>query len=254
MMKMKCCIAVLAGISFFTLGAEDFTFSSPADWENSADLRKNAPGKMQLRLAGRMLSAKKCTFEPGKSYYITGAVRAAAGSVPGNILLGLRMYDSAGEHIPMHCIYYVEDSITELLEATEPTDKTIVVKDASKWKTAAHMVLAFNAKNDFSDLPNRNIVEIPPSKIEKAGEKWIIHFGKPIGTVLQAGTKIREHYRGGEFYFGIGSDKKPVVKKNERLWLRKGVAQAQLLIHAAPSQKGEKMLLELDDFSIRERK
>ncbi|MBQ9501328.1 MAG: hypothetical protein IJU70_04125 [Lentisphaeria bacterium] len=254
MKKMGYCIAVLAGVGFFTLGADDFTFSSPADWEKTADICTSAPGKMQVRLAGRMLSAKKCTFEPGKSYYITGAVRAASGSVPGNILLGLRIYDSAGEHIPMHCIYYVEGSITELLEATEPTDKTIVVKDASKWKTAAHMVLAFNAKDDFSDLPNRNIVEIPPSKIEKADGKWIIHFSKPLGTVLQAGTKIREHYRGGEFYFGAGSDKKPVVKKNERLWLRKGVAQAQLLIHAAPSRKGEKMLLELDDFSIYSKK
>ena len=243
-------IVLFAGMSFFTLKAADFTCASPADWNKSAELRKTASGKMQIKLAGRIISVKKCTFEPGKIYNITGAIRAAANSAPGNILLGLRLFDNAGEYIPMHCIYYVENSMTELLEATEPTDKTIVVKDASKWKTAAHMVLAFYAKNDFSDLPNRNIVENPPVKIEKANGKWIIHFRKAIGTVLPAGTKIREHYKGGEFYIGIGSDKKPIVKNNSRLWLKKGVAQAELLIHASPSRKGEKMLLEIDNFSI----
>ena len=250
MMKIMYSIALLAGMSFFTLKAADFTCASPADWNKSAELRKTASGKMQIKLAGRIISVKKCTFEPGKIYNITGAVRAAANSAPGNILLGLRLYDRAGAYIPMYCIFYVEGSDTEILEAAEPTDKTIVVKDASKWSTAAHMMLALDTKPDRSDLPNRNILALAPSKIEKADGKWLIHFRKPIGTVLSPGTKIREHYNAGEFYIGIGSDKKPIIKNNSRIWLRHGVAQAELLIHASPSRKGEKMLLEIDNFSI----
>lgn len=247
-MKELTCLAAVCWM--FAVCAETLTFNTPDDWQQKKYFTENGEGGMTAVFRGPVLSAKMIELEPGKQYFLSGSLKAATDSPQGGILFGFRAYDKQGQHLQAHFCQFVNGSDTELLESTEPSDMYIKVKDASKWKIHAWMVIAWNTKTDKSDLPNRNILQVSPKKIERKDDAWIIHLNKPVNAVLPAGMKIREHSRGGELYQATGSTNKAVKLNKRKVWWWRGVAKVRLLILTVPAKKGDRVKLEVSDLAL----
>lgn len=227
--------------------AETFTFNTPADWQQKKFFTENANGGMAAVLNGGVLSNKMIELDKNKQYFFSANIKVADDSPKGSVLIGFRSYNEKGKQLLAYQCQYVTGSDTELLESTEPSDTYITVKDAAKWKVHPYMVIAWDTKPDKSDLPNRKILFVNPTKIEKKDNAWIIHLDKPINAVLPAGTAIREHSRGGELYLGIGKNNKPIhLKKMKFRWWH-GAAKAKVFFIALPAKKGDYMKLDVSN-------
>jgi len=110
--------------------------------------------------------------EAGKKYTLSGTFKSL-GKTPSKMYFGLRCYDKNKRWISPYHSNVILGSATTLAEACEKGVKTVVIKANKKWKK--NLCIAFNAKDDFSDLPNREtIYKITGSSPELVGKtpKW----------------------------------------------------------------------------------
>ena len=109
---------------------------------------------------------------PDTGYRLSGEFRAADEGPEPSILLGVALFDENRQMIAHPFVADVAGTLTELVKPAEAGAEELKVKDASKWrKSFAHYVkVAFNAKEDFSDLPNRDITPGYISKVVQDGE------------------------------------------------------------------------------------
>lgn len=247
-MKEMICLVAISCV--FALCAETLTFSMPADWQQETFFTANEKGGMTAVFSGPVLSKKMIELDKNKQYFISADIKVAEDSPKGGILFGFRSYDAKGVQLLAHQCQCIAGTDTELLEETEPSDKFIKVKDASRWKIHPYMVIAWDTKLDRSDLPNRKILLVNPKKIEKKDDGWIIHLNKPVNAVLPAGTAIREHSRGGELYVGIGNATKPVNLKKRRIYWWRGAAKARVFFLVLPGKKGDRVKLDISNISL----
>lgn len=247
-MKKMILFAVIA--CTVNINAETFTFNTPADWQQKKFFTKNANGGMTAIFNGPVTSKKMIDIDKNKQYFFSANIKVADDSPQGSVLIGFRTYDENGKQLLAYNCQYVAGSDTELVESTEPSDTYITVKDAAKWKVHPYMVIAWDTKPDKSDLPNRKILLVKPTKIEKKDNVWLIHLDKPLNVVLPAGTAIREHSRGGEFYLGIGKNNKPIQLKKSKFRWWAGAAKAKVFFISLPAKKGERMKMEVSDIVL----
>ncbi|MBR1965989.1 MAG: hypothetical protein IKA22_05215, partial [Lentisphaeria bacterium] len=100
-------------------------------------------------------SAEFIKINPECGYKFSGKL---IGNDGGKATVGLSFYDIAKRKIYPSQVNAVVNTETELLKAVKKGDTAFIVKDASKWrKPASAPIVAFNAKKDCSDLPNRNV-------------------------------------------------------------------------------------------------
>ncbi|MFA6716859.1 MAG: hypothetical protein WCS27_15880 [Victivallaceae bacterium] len=97
-----------------------------------------------------------------------------------------------------------KDSFTQLTGEAKVGDTVLKVADCSQWdmKKLTRTAVAFNAEEDFSDLPNFNLSS-PIAKLKKKAGVYEITLKNPLKKTYPAGTKISQHYNynwGGGMY------------------------------------------------------
>ena len=154
-------------------------------------------------------SQKYIPIDPSKTYKLSGYFKSI-GKDQGRCYLGLVMYNAKKRSIPRNSISVYKGTLTELAEDVKAGDKVIKLKDCSKWQKTGlnRKTIAWNAKKDFSDLPNYTISSILV-KLEKKGDIWEATLKKPVKKNYPAGTQVREHYTGGGYSY-IAAAYKPV--------------------------------------------
>ena len=160
-----------------------------------------------------LLSKKTITIDPAKKYTLKMEVITGEGEKPNFFLSGLVPADKKGRALDALNLQTVNNSFTQITENAAKGDKIIKVKDASNWKNNPIWKIAYNAKEDFSDLPNRSILKSAIESITKDGDSWIITLKTPLSIDLPAGTNVRQHVSGGHYYF-ISSFIKPNKNQN----------------------------------------
>ena len=146
--------------------------------------------------------------------------------------------------------------MTEVAEDAKKGDKAIKVKDASKWDTKGkYSSIAFNAKQDFSDLPNCDQLPTAVPNAQKDGEVWEILLKKPLGKNIAAGTLVRQHSDGAAFIYagglakltdkwitrkGVISGIAPVGNVSNKMW--KGTAKVRIVILLLPGNADSEVL------------
>ena len=195
----KIAIAAIAASSILS-AAEVLDLTAQGFWQNSRNITY---GEKEMTPAGKLLftSKKLLTIDPTKKYTMKMDVATGKGDKTHFFLFGLIPAEANGKQYESLCIQTVSDTFTQLAKDVKKGDKTIVVKNASKWKTLKHLVIAYNAKEDFSDLPNRQIIRSYVESVKQEGDNWIITLNKPVNVDLTAGTNVRQHAAGGYFYF-----------------------------------------------------
>ncbi len=166
--------------------------------------------------------------------------------------LGVEPLDENEELIKYRHVAFVKNSFTELVASCKPFDTIIKIKNGAFWKKSNRCVVAFDAKKDKSDIPNRN-VSAPIKNIEKQEKFYEVTLSSPVARVLPSGTKIREHYIGSYHYLIHSSvpvkwtklQSKPIKGSEFR-----GGSKAKLLLICNSKDKKKSMLF--DDFMLKE--
>ena len=176
--------------------------------EKPADLNYGkcvSPGDdvLQLTGAGKFFSTKSVVLDPAKKYRLSGEFRHKSGS-PVQVLTGYVPLDERNRIIYPQYVYPIADTATEIVRA-EKGSKVITVKDASKWKAdTTYRFMVVNAKDDYSDLPNRAVFPMEKDGVKQSGDVWEITLKRPLTRVIPAGTKIREQTDGATHIWNGG--------------------------------------------------
>ena len=140
---------------------------------------------------------KPVKHDPTAKYTLTFEAKQNGDTKAFPLYGGFYCYDKNGRLISHESVYHNPASLTELVKDANVGDTSITVKDGSKWRKDTQ--IAFNAKEDKSDLPNYDLAKYT-TKVEKQGDVWVISFSKPLKKAYAAGTKVRLHMSGGYIY------------------------------------------------------
>lgn len=189
-------VAVLAAASALS-AAEVIDLTAKDFWRpmKSVDFSEG-----QMSNTGRVMynSKKLFKFDPSKKYTLEMDVATGKGTKHNFFLVGFLPTNEKGRGVSAYQLQCIPASYTELAADVKKGDKVIKVKDASKWIKGGY--IAFDAKADFSDIPNSKIFTGGIAGKAKDGDVWTITLSKPVNRDAAAGTFIRQHVGGGYYY------------------------------------------------------
>ena len=137
-----------------------------------------------------ILSKKWTPVQAGKQYNLSGSFKSL-GKSQSKVYYGFICYDKKRRQIGTLHSNIISGSGTTLAKACKKGDKLLVLKANKKWKKGNYAV-AFNAKDDFSDLPNREVA-YKITKVTQKGGNIELQLHKPLKKAYAAGTKVRMH-------------------------------------------------------------
>lgn len=142
--------------------------------------------------------------DPQAHYRLSARLKAVDGK-KAKVWVALRLYDADKKVIKASEVTFLPNSLMVLAAPCKASDRVIRVKDASGVKLARNCsaFVAFGAKADLSDLPNRNLSKGVISGIVKKGSDWEINLKKPCGFSYPAGTAIRIHRTSAAFMYPV---------------------------------------------------
>lgn len=194
--------ALLVGSAALIMAAE-----SSIVMKKTADFQKiNGPGVLtvkdnvfELKGAANYRSKDMFAVAPGKSYKVTGEFKAKDGTKPAILYFGIVPFNAQKRQIYSETVYVVKGTNTELASDVKVGDTVLKAKDCSKWRFKGS-VIAFNAKADFSDVPNSNLSPVIKD-IKKDGDVYTITLTRPIRKAYPKGTAIRQHRPAGTYQY-----------------------------------------------------
>lgn len=148
--------------------------------------------------------------DPTKTYTISAEIRQISG-LPRNVYVGFVPLDAKGDPISVAKVSVNKGTETALSRPVKKGDKELWIKINKKWSSLSSVirmssVIAWNVKEDFSDLPNSNISYCGIKKVETVGNEMKVTLARPFTADVSAGTMIRCHNDGGFMYsagFGV---------------------------------------------------
>ena len=200
---MKHTLLALLMFTISAFAAETINLSNPEIWSAFLKKRMTFEGN-EITIDDKGLFALEATpyidVDPNKSYTISATITNLGEKVT-TFYMGFRAYDAKGA-IQCQDVHSRKDSFTTLAQDAKKGDNFIIVKDASKWDVKnKYTCVAFNAKEDFSDMPNRHRLNI--TKIEKLDDDtWKITLVAKLNRDFPADTGVRQHINGGYIYTG----------------------------------------------------
>ena len=102
--------------------------------------------------------------------------------------------------MPVYSYQYNANSLTEVVADAKKGDASIRIKNRTGWYQSSDYRVVADAKEDFSDIPNTNLIANGVKKIEKDGDAFVVTLSSPLLKDVAAGTKVRQHLAGGYFY------------------------------------------------------
>lgn len=225
----KISILTLSGLLALTAlcGGEMLDFPEKADWQDSPNL-KTLPGDVLEFSKGAVRSTETVKAEPGKTTIISGEFRCPVPGKKVRVFFAFSPLDAQKKNISALHVNAIANTDTVLTAPVKKGDTSVIVKDGSKFNKGMRIV--FNTKEDYSDLPNRDISSGYFAKSEKLADgTWKITFQSKIYKDYPAGTKVRAHASGGYQYaaiFDLADTKWKSVKGTVKGMVKKGMGGA----------------------------
>jgi len=195
-------------------------------------------------------STKYFIVDMEKTYLLKGSFRNLS-QEDVSVYFGFEPLDSNGNVISPQHVNCAKGTETELAEAVNIGDTSIKLKDGAGWKKAKkHWFVAFNAKDDLSDLPNRDL----SPNIDSASVNEVM-LSRPIERTYPVGTQIRAQLSGNTFLYTAG------YRKTSNQWQefsgkiqgkgwRLGTAKARILVYPRPNKNNLQAKIQFKDISV----
>ena len=207
---MKLLFVFISIISTIFLIAND---NSSIAWDRKAAPVKNDSKAMSIASKSFIFTSSKNYYkvDPKKKYRLSGKfkLQAPLPSKPGKLKFGIQTFDKFKRPILSEQTTAINNSSSILLLDAEYGQRSVNIANNKKWVLIPNFsYIAFNAKDDYSDLPNRSIVAI--SAIEKKDKYTEIIFKEPLREFFPKNSKVRLHQRLASFLYG-GALNKPLT-------------------------------------------
>ena len=199
----KSLIPVLgAMLSLTALCAAELTdFPEKADWRDSPNLKALPEDVLELS-KGVVTSTEMIKVDPAKTTVLSGDFRCPVPGKKVRIYLAFNPADAKKDSITAYHVNIVPGTDTFLTAPVKKGDTTLLVKDGSKFRAGTKVI--FNTKEDYSDLPNREVSHGNFKSAEKLSDGiWKITLTLKMHKDYPAGTKVRLHANGGYQYVSI---------------------------------------------------
>lgn len=199
-MKKSTILAVLFG-TFGILCAEDAATAQFDSFKGKCTAVVLDGAKVFETQAPAFITAQKTIeIDPAKTYLLSGEFKAAGQGAA--LYFGIVSYNEDMQEIKAENINAFENTLTELSEPAKAGSRTIKVRSAANWKAVpANFFAAFNADENFKDLPNFNLLPV------KAINENEITLGAPLSKAYPAGTKVRMHRAGSSWTYCAAANK-----------------------------------------------
>ena len=229
---LKKIITVFAIACSIAVSADSLTQGKPSDYSGYIrQLGVTPDGKLKINGNGVWTQKNFLDVKDAKQFAIDFEFSQTNGEAVGGI--GIICYGKDKKMIGPLEVNRVANSDTVLAEECTFTDSKIIVKNGANWKKGGNYLAAFETKNDFSDLPNRNITRNGIKEVKKLENgNYEITFTNEIGKEYPAGTAVRQHAAGATYNY-IFYGKLSNIKKNMKYSvknLRPGTAYAGFII------------------------
>lgn len=191
---MKRLLIFSAALLSAVLCAETVEFKTKADFVKGAV----TAGEDCLRspVPGGGVEGKSFAVDPKRKIRLSGEFRAgknSGGKIDG-ILFGFVPYDAGGRQIVPEAVRPVNTGIFTLAQEVKAGDRTLKIKGDPKIINTAHIVVAFDAKGDLSDLPNYQLSpRLDPKSVRVAEGVISVALREPMKFGRPAGTPVRFH-------------------------------------------------------------
>ena len=200
---MKKMLVTLPLVLSCILGAQELTREQ---WDKKARPSKNDPAAMTFSTKTVLYSIASpyIPVDPAKKYRLSGKFRLVnpPAEKAGRLKFGIHTYDKNKRPIQPEHTTVINRTATELTAAAEYGQRSVTIANGKTWRIVPNFsYIAFNAKDDFSDLPNRTTVAITAIKIQPDG-KAVLELKEPLNEFYAPGTKVRMHHRLAAFLYG----------------------------------------------------
>ena len=198
---MKFTLSVLVALcSFFAMAEELFAPKVLTDFQKHSLLKcKDGVFSAAKIKGGTFFASKSVKIDPTKKYQISGEFKST-GKRP-MVYIGFVPYDAKNKQISCIYIHDSYNSLTTLAKDAKKGDKVLYLTDCSKWrKDTPHGYIAFNAKKDYSDMPNTSVLAIEKD-IAKKDNLWVVTLKQPLKKDYAAKTSVRQHVATSSFIY-----------------------------------------------------
>jgi hypothetical protein len=184
----------------------------PLTWDNKAIPLKNDSQAMSIATKTFIFTSSKNYYkvDPKKKYRLSGKFKLQS-PIPkkaGKLKFGIQTFDKFKRPILSEQTTTINNSTSTLLAAAEYGQRSVKIAHNKRWILVPNFsYIAFNVKDDYSDLPNRSVVAI--AAIEKQDNYTEIIFKEPLREFFPAKSKVRLHQRLASFLYG-GALNKPL--------------------------------------------
>lgn len=204
-------------LASFTAFASEILFdgSEASAWPGIVG--KTEDGSFSVPAGKRVFSSNSFKIQPDKTTRISGEFRyvSAAGEKSGPLCFGFKPMSKDG--IVIASVNVNPDSNTVMAQTAIDAsrgDSTVIVKNASTWKKLSkYAYLAFYAKEDLSDLPNRKLSSKVKQVTLREDGTIAVELRSPLKFDVPAGTGVRVHndsstfiYTGSQGYFKLAGE------------------------------------------------
>lgn len=192
--------AIIIAGTFLTavLSAQVTELNKVTDWNGSGCILKDEA----LTFSGRwsyVSSIPMLKIEPAAQYIYEFEFKGPENpSRPLKITASVTSYDKDRKIIQSYNVLSFAGSEAKLSREAKPGDKELWLKDAEKWKSDSWFSIAFNVKDNYADLPNRDVMNSNIRKIETVGNEQKITLKTPMKKAYPADTCVRQHVWSGD--------------------------------------------------------
>lgn len=247
-----------------------YDFEKPEDiasWGRSAAVADDAhAGQHALQITRRdwVLAPDKVEIDPTATYELSAMVKVPQGSQPTKMLLSTRFYNADGEMIDPTAVAVIPGSDNTLAAEAKVGDTELLL---SKPVETQMVAIAFNVKDDLSDLPNNDNVRVAVDRAtrkvdmsqEAAGMR--IKLRTPMKQAYPAGAAVRLHQyvdfvnQGSpvddtwkKVSFRIKGQSELGKPKKQTFW--QGTQRMRIAIFVGVNMPGNDMQLLVDDIKL----
>ncbi len=197
-------ICVLASLLLFSTVASyaqsvDLVDSNdPSQWEGlvvvNSQITHSKENSFELfgKYATELTTKRMIPIDMKKTYTLSAWLRTLDPNIPACGNIGLRMYDKDKREIKIAHVNAFVGTESKLVSDALKGAKEFFIEKNPIYLEIKTVSVAFNAKDDYSDLPNYNLSP-RVSKIVDNGENYKVILSAPMPKSYKAGTKIRLH-------------------------------------------------------------
>ena len=175
-------------------------------WDKKARPVKNDPAALSIssKVVMYSMATPYIPVDPAKKYRLNGRFRLAEPlpAKPGKLKFGVQTYDKDKRLISSEHTTVINRTATTLVKDAEYGQRTVTIANGKTWRIIPNFsCIAFNVRDDFSDLPNRSVVAVTGIKHLPDGTTEL-ELKEPMREFYASGSKVRMHHRLAAFLYG----------------------------------------------------